>query len=496
MIRFENVGFRYDTDKGAGGVQHLDFEIPAGSCTLICGPSGCGKTTVTRLANGLSPAFYPGELRGRVLLDGRDISLMESWEVAANVGSVLQNPRTQFFNVDSTGEVAFSLESLSWPEEALRTRTAEVMTELGIGHLADRPIFSLSGGEKQSIAFGSAWAPRPTNLVLDEPTSNLDLDATRDLKRHICKAKEQGCAVLVAEHRLWWLADVADEVLVIENGVVSQRWSGTEFRALNPEELHRRGLRTRDLDFICAKRTDQKHASDPLLHATNLLVRHQGRKVLDVKELLLRRGEVAALVGPNGAGKTTLCRVLAGLHRKTDGTVKLAHEGNALRPAKPRDRLSAASMVFQDVNYQLFSETVRSEVAFGLKADEIDERYVDELLHDLGLENVVDRHPATLSGGQKQRLALAACLAASKSLVVFDEPTSGLDLKAMEEVASLMRATADAGAAVLVVTHDLELVASSCDRVIGMRDGSIIGNCFGSNVPEVRRLMSGSSIDI
>lgn len=207
MIEFDDVSFAYRAPaEGAGapeGVRGIDLRVEAGRCVLVCGASGCGKTTVTRLANGLAPSFFPGTLEGRVLVDGRDVADLESWEVAACVGSVFQNPRTQFFNVDSTGEVAFSLESMAWPEERIRERTHDTIRQLGLEELADRSIFSLSGGEKQRIAYASSWAPHPANLVLDEPTSNLDEAAIAALRRYLLDAKAQGAAVLVAEHRLW-----------------------------------------------------------------------------------------------------------------------------------------------------------------------------------------------------------------------------------------------------------------------------------------------------
>ena len=177
---------------------------------------------------------------------------MQSWEVALCVGSVFQNPRTQFFNVDSTGEMAFALESRSTPEEEIRKRVAETVSELGIRHLADRSIFSLSGGEKQRIAFASAWAARPTNLVLDEPTSNLDMQAIMDLRSYVATAKAAGASVLVAEHRLWWLAGIADEIVVMGDGRVTKRLSAQEFASLSAREVRELGLRVRSLNDVAA----------------------------------------------------------------------------------------------------------------------------------------------------------------------------------------------------------------------------------------------------
>ena len=470
MIEFDDVSFAYRAPaEGAGapeGVRGIDLRVEAGRCVLVCGASGCGKTTVTRLANGLAPSFFPGTLEGRVLVDGRDVADLESWEVAACVGSVFQNPRTQFFNVDSTGEVAFSLESMAWPEERIRERTHDTIRQLGLEELADRSIFSLSGGEKQRIAYASSWAPHPANLVLDEPTSNLDEAAIAALRRYLLDAKAQGAAVLVAEHRLWWLADVADEVVVMEEGRIARRFDGATFRALPSSEV-------RDLG--------------PLVRLRGVHASYGKREVLHGVDLDLREGEVAALVGANGAGKSTLCRTIVGLHRESAGTTTIDGE-----PAGPKQRLRACSMVFQDVNYQLFADSVRTEVSFGLTdAEAPDAARVDEVLDGLGLAAYAERHPATLSGGQKQRLAVAACIATGKRLLVFDEPTSGLDLGSMRTVAALVRRLADEGRAVLVVTHDLEFIGQACDKAVRVEAGRIAAEAVvEGDLQAVRELLA------
>lgn len=498
MIQFDMVSFTYDThyETTQGSIRDISFTVPPGSCTLVCGASGCGKTTITRLANGLAPTFYPGTLTGRVLVDGCDSETMESWEMAAVVGSVFQNPRTQFFNVDSTGEAAFSLESLAWPEDKLRKRTHQVIEELGIQKLADTSIFSLSGGEKQRIAFASAWAPKPHNLVLDEPTSNLDLDAIEDLRTYIVSAKEAGCAVLIAEHRLWWLADVVDEVLFLDGGKLVHRWTGEAFRTMSDEEFNRLGLRVRNLEDVRPKiRVSQKGlaADDAQMALTvqNLCAGYRKTPIIDTVNLTLRGGEITALVGPNGAGKTTLCRTLAGLHSESAGSIAFLTSGEITsEKTKPKKRLARSAMVFQDVNYQLFAPSVQDEVTFGLSPEDCNEEQVNTLLHDLGLQGLERRHPATLSGGQKQRLAVAACLAASKSFFVFDEPTSGLDISAMEAVGALIRSVAQRGVAVLVVTHDLEFITAVCDRVVRLERGMTAGECSAQDVCAVRKLMA------
>lgn len=476
MIEFENVSFSYrapaEAAASGAGVRNVDLSIEAGTCVLVCGPSGCGKTTLTRLANGLAPSFFSGKLDGRVLIDGTDCADMESWEVAERVGSVFQNPRTQFFNVDSTGEVAFSLESMAWPEEAIRARTHDTIDELGLSHLADRSIFSLSGGEKQRIAYASVWASHPGTLVLDEPTSNLDMEAIADLRAYLLDAKEKGTAILVAEHRLWWLADVVDAVVLMESGRIIRTMSADAFRALSTEERGQMGLRTGDLADVRARSTSSDHSPGPaseLLSMSGVRAAHGKREVLRGIDFTMYAGQVVALVGRNGAGKSTLCRTLCGLHRESGGSLRLSGH-----PTAPKDRLHRCSMVFQEVNYQLFADSVAAEVTFGLEGSSApSEERVDEILEDMGLAAYAQRHPATLSGGQKQRLAVAACIAADTSILVFDEPTSGLDLRSMQRVADFVRELASGGHAIVAVTHDLEFIACACDRAVLLFDGRL-----------------------
>lgn len=257
------------------------------------------------------------------------------------------------------------------------------------------------------------------------------------------------------------------------------------------------GLRTRDLADVAPPAAgiapdggdDRGGAGDVVLSARGLSVDYGRGPVVNGVDVDLRAGQVVALVGRNGAGKTTLCRALCGLGRRARGTVLL--DG---RRAARRRRARASSMVFQDVDYQLFAESAAAEVTFGLPRRAADAVDTGAVLRGLALDGVADRHPATLSGGQKQRLAVAACVAAGKRVLVFDEPTSGIDLDGMRRVARLLRRLAAQDRAVLVITHDLELIACACDRVLHMDGGRVVG---GAGVREdfdaVRAMTTGAT---
>ena len=243
MISFEYVSFGYDGSRET--LAGLNAAIRPGECVLLCGASGCGKTTVTKLINGLIPAFTPGcRLEGRVEVDGLDPAKTPMHQLARKVGSVFQNPKSQFFNLDTDSELAFGLENAGCPPEEIHARVAETVEALGLESLCGQSIFSLSGGQKQLLAFGSVYAMGPDIFVLDEPTANLDQEAIARLHDEIAGLKRQGRTVVIAEHRLYFLTDLIDQAWYIRQGSLSRRFTREEFQRLTDEERERLGLRT------------------------------------------------------------------------------------------------------------------------------------------------------------------------------------------------------------------------------------------------------------
>lgn len=240
MIEIKSVSLDY-------GVKDLDLTIKKGEFLLLCGRSGCGKTTVTRLINGLIPEFYPAEMTGDAFVDGERVRDMPMYRIAERVGSVFQNPRTQFFNVDTDSEIAFGIENEARPPEELRARVEQTGRELQIEKLRGRNIFELSGGEKQKIAFASVYAMNPEIYLLDEPSSNLDVDTIAELKQHLRLIKAQGKTVIVAEHRLYYLMDLADRIVYLEKGRITGIYTPDEFRQIPDETRKQMGLRALDL---------------------------------------------------------------------------------------------------------------------------------------------------------------------------------------------------------------------------------------------------------
>ena len=199
MIELRNINFRYAGGTDAGGLVNINLIIPDGQVILLCGQSGCGKTTLTRLVNGLIPNYYEGKLSGEVLLDGKNISSLPLYETAKYVGSVFQNPRTQFFTVDSTSELAFGCENQGLPEEEIIQRVKSTAEQFGMENLLGKNIFSLSGGEKQRVCIARALVKRPAILLADEPTGNLNYAIGRSVMEALLDAA-RGKTLLCVTH--------------------------------------------------------------------------------------------------------------------------------------------------------------------------------------------------------------------------------------------------------------------------------------------------------
>lgn len=558
-IQIRNVTFRYHTQTATTGIDdssgekldstanstghalhNVSLDIDDGEFIVLCGQSGCGKTTFTRLLNGLIPSFHTGVFTGTCTIYGLEYGHSAIEEYAQVIGSVFQNPKTQYFNACVADELAFPCENAGWEPSRIRERVIDVANQFNISHLLNRSIFKLSGGEKQRIAVASACMLHPRLLVLDEPTSNLDRRAMYDLATTLAEIKRMGVTIVVAEHRLAWCADLVDRYVLFESGRVTGDYTAARFAAIPESQREAMGLRTLDVMPLSHRvhilasrwpqRGDDHHHSDgsashtdnlPLLSTSGLVIGHHNgskhslirRKATAqngfnraIPDLDLFAGEIVGVMGTNGIGKSTLLRTLVGLTKPLSG--KVLWRG---APAKPRTLTHHGFLVMQDVNYQLFADSVHSELTLGLMnvgntdaimnnsdilnasevkstphtAHDVDTIYgnetadednvprsihhlCDAVLDELDLTELADRHPMSLSGGQKQRTAIGSALVCGKELIVLDEPTSGLDRHHMVQVGMLLRRLARRGKTVVVVTHDEELASAWCDRILDL----------------------------
>lgn len=463
MIEIKKVSFQHENAEKPS-LKNVSLTIAEGECVLLCGESGSGKTTVTRLINGLIPHFYEGKMEGCAMVNGLNVTEAELYDTARIVGSVFQNPRSQFFCVDTTSELAFGCENLGMPEDEILSRVDEAAKELNIEKLLGRSIFELSGGEKQKISCASVSALRPEVMVLDEPTSNLDVHAIEELKQTLLGWKAAGKTIVIAEHRLSWLRDLCDRVICMKDGQVAFDLSMQAFAQYSTEQLHQMGLRS-----LCNENIASVQNSVPeteTMQLQNFCFSYDGTPVLNIPHLSLPLDGIIALVGPNGAGKSTFSRCLCGLEKKFKGQVRI--NGQLW---KNRQLLKNCYMVMQDVNHQLFCETVADEVQLGMRSENSSD--VERVLEMLDLSHLRERHPMSLSGGQKQRVAIASAILAGKEILIFDEPTSGLDFRHMEQTAALL-SSLKGNQTVLIVTHDPELIQRCCDHIVCIENGTVI----------------------
>ncbi|MFI5505447.1 ABC transporter ATP-binding protein [Corynebacterium kutscheri] len=465
-------------------LEEISLRIPAGSLVLLVGASGSGKTTLLRVMNALVPKFYEGKFTGTVQVAGHDLCPVELHDVGRWSATIFQNPRTQFFTSTVRTELAFALENYGVDPHIIKNRIQQAANQAGISHLLERSLNTLSGGQLQKVACACALVMDVEVLFFDEPTSNLGTEAIQEFQELIGRLKAAGKTIIVAEHRLYLFAELSDVVYRIADKKIIEKLSGKEFFALTADERIQRGLRSlsppKPPDLPSPPAAKEESGVKPGLEIANLHFGYEpGKPVLDCGYLHLPTGAVTIISGDNGAGKTTLARLICGLatpnkpaqrrwlRRNTTHTQgKKAQFILDEKVLSQRARLQECAIVMQDVQRQLFSESVYREVTLGLSASDEATGLVDELLTQLELSEYQDRHPLSLSGGQAQRLVIAAAVAAHRRIVIFDEPTSGVDYTHLRGISELIRSLADSGCIVAVITHDPELVQMCGDYLI------------------------------
>ena len=423
LASIERLTFTYPGARRPA-VDDVSLDVEHGEFVALLGASGSGKSTLLRALAGLVPHFHGGRFEGRVVVCRHDTRLARPAELAGIVATVFQEPEEQIVMTRVLAEVSFGLENIGTPAGEIVARARDALASVGVEHLAERPVAELSGGELQRVCLASALALEPELLLLDEPSSQLDVETARALFEY---ARAQGCAVVVAEQRPELPIEFADRVVFLSDGRVAD-----ELPAAWTEPAPRFGSGC--------------EAGDEVVRVEAVSYAYPGGPPVLVDESLeLRRGEIVALAGPNGVGKTTLAKLAAGLLAPGTGRVV---------------RFGSAGYLSQDPGRFLVAESVLAEVSLAAG-----ERRARSALAQLGLTAFADRHPRDLSSGERERVAIATVLAIEPDLLVLDEPTRGVDPKRKRELAALLRGQA-ASRATLVVTHDLAFAAAVADRTV------------------------------
>lgn len=470
MITFDNFSFRYE-ERDKFTLKDLNLTIQTGEFVLLTGRSGCGKTTLIRCLNGLIPHFYPGESKGDILLDGHSLLELKPSDLAGKVGTVFQDPRSQFFMTDTTRELAFGCENMGYSREETVDRIAKAVLDLELSDYLNRSIFDLSSGEKQQIAIGSVYALLPKVYIFDEPSANLDYAATKRLAETMKRLKADGYTIIVVEHRFYYLRELLDRAYLIQDGRLIQSFTREQFCSLSDETRIQYGLRTVYPEREAAKyQLKPAHKSNDGLSVSNLSFAYKkGPDVLRNINFEAHKGDVIGILGHNGAGKTTLLSIMTGLLKEKTGSIR--YNGKKL---SPRQRRNLSYLVMQDTDYQLFGSSVEEELSLGVSGDPSEK--VTETLEALELLAYREQHPAALSGGQKQRVTIGAAIVKDSPVIYFDEPTSGLDYDSMVRVSRLIEQLSEAGIIIFVVSHDFEFIVRTCTEVLQLDDEGVVHN--------------------
>lgn len=519
MIRFENVTLTYP-GMASPTLTDVTLDIPEGELVLVVGRTGSGKSTLLKAINGLVPHFTGGRLDGRVIVDGRDTATHPPRELADVVGIVPQDPMSGFVTDTVEDEIAYGMESLGLAPDVMRRRVEETLDLLGLADLRHRALRSLSGGQRQRVAIGAVLAAHPRVLVLDEPTSALDPGAAEEVLAALQRlVHDLGVTVVLAEHRLERVIQYADHVIVVPgNGrplvhgtpaemmlsapiappvVELGRLAGWQPLPLSVRDARRAAGPLRDLlvgqqprlRSVPAHRTEVASTHD-------LRVRYGSVPALSHISLAVQEGEIVALMGRNGAGKSTLLNAMVGVGPRPDGDVRV--HGSNPRDLDGASLLRAVGLVPQEPADLLEASTVADECRASDRDAACEAGTTRALLALMAPEINDHTHPRDLSEGQRLLLVLCIILAARPPLLLLDEPTRGLDYPTKARLAQVLSDLAGAGHAIVLATHDVELVAELADRVVILAEGEVVADGDTAHVvtaspmfaPQVAKILS------
>ena len=511
MINIKNLTFKY-SNSNKKALDDISLEINDSEFVLITGPSGCGKTSLCRCINSLIPSFHGGQISGSVMVQNIDATITPTKEIAKKVGMVFQDPENQLVAIDVEREIAFGLENFGFSKTIIAKRIEEVLDTVGINHLRHRQISSLSGGEKQKTAIASVLALQPEIILLDEPTSELDPKGAEEVIQLTRRLNEDlGLTVILVEHRIDRVLQFADRLIVMDKSRIifddePQEWINNTNNSIEIglPPITRLSKQIREKEYtkipfsikqgrqyfsnifkekkwnkISYKKPITNNSGEYVARINKLWYKYpDGPTALKDINIEIKSGEFVSLIGRNAAGKTTLAKMLNGLLIPSKGKVMI--KGLDTKKVNVENLAKHVGYVFQDPNLHLFADTVEEEITFMMNNLNFSknnvEKTLNKMLKKFNLEYCKNSYPRSLSSGEKQRIAIASVLSGKPQILILDEPTRGLDYKIKKDLMNYLIDYKKSGGTVILISHDIEIIAEFGERVILMSEGRIIAD--------------------
>lgn len=507
IFNIKNLSFQYP-DMKSSALKNISLQINEGEFTVICGPSGCGKTTLLSLLKSeLAPV---GTIEGEIIFRGKPLQKWDERSLIEQIGLVFQDPDNQIVMDEVMQEIVFGLENLGYSQFEMRKRVAEFVHFFGVGHLLHEKSSELSGGQKQMINLLSVLLLKPTVLLLDEPTSQLDPVAANELLLMLKRLNdEMGITIILVEHRLEQLFALADHVIMMDDGYVKYKgtsrevtqqinsYENTRFLPYVPsivrlflqkdpiKDINQIPLTVKEsrawitsLHASISKLPEEKcvnRLGEPILEMKNTFFQYQQHAPLILNDfsLTVLQGDYMAIVGGNGSGKTTALKVALGMENKQRGTIHLF--GRKLGKRFDEKAYEGIAYLPQNPQTYFMHDTIEEEMKSIIETYDISngEEQMNHMLHIFNIIHLKDRHPYDCSGGEMQKAALACMLLTNPKLLVIDEPTKGLDPVSKNEFAKIIEQLHKEGLTIIMVTHDIEFAAKHASRCAMLFEGEV-----------------------
>lgn len=513
IIEFKDFSFKYNS-QAEPTLKNINLKINKGEKILLAGPSGSGKSTIGRCLNGLIPNIYQGEVKGKCLVNGKDITSTSLFDFSFTTSTILQDADSQFIGLTVGEDIAFALENDCQSKDKMHQTVNQWADELKIKELLTQSPQSLSGGQKQIVALAGVLVDESPILLFDEPLANLDPASGLKTMAIIDKIqKELNATVIIIEHRVEEvLSQPIDRIILVNEGTIvadqptNQLLHSHTLEKIGVREpLYLKALTAADVNLSSIKEVDQistlpvsekisdklaawtkqakitkKEADNlPLLildHVGHQYSKNQPYPLKDVSTTI-NQGDFISIVGQNGAGKTTLCRTICGFI-SNEGKITLKDQN--LSDLSIKERAEKIGYVMQDPNQMISQKMIFDEIALGLRLRNVDEetikQKVDQTLKICGLYPFRHWPISALSFGQKKRVTIAAILVLEPEIIILDEPTAGQDWKTYTEIMSFLKHLNTIGKTIIIITHDMHLMLEYTSRSLAFAKGKLIAD--------------------